>query len=126
MEFTNSLIAGSARDCVGRGYFLPPGDASLDSDGSCAAIGFEPGVATASLAAIGIGGLAANGGPTQTEEISPTSVDARTCLGFRGAHGPLRRSVWFFLSHVTTSSRSMTANARIASASASETRPIRS
>jgi hypothetical protein len=74
MEITNSLIVGNGVDCRVRGYFSPVGDASFDGDGSCAAGGFGPGLSTADPAAVGLAGLAANGGPTMTEEIPGTSV----------------------------------------------------
>jgi hypothetical protein len=76
MEITNSIIAGNGHDCAGGGYFVPLGDASLDSDGTCVALGFGPGLTTASLVAIGLGPLAANGGPSPTEAIPPTSAAA--------------------------------------------------
>ncbi len=74
MQVTNSLIVANGTDCGGGGSFLPVGVASFDSDGSCAAFGFGPGLATASLAAIGLGGLGPNGGPTSTQAIPATSV----------------------------------------------------
>ena len=72
MEITNSLIMGNGLDCRSSGYYSPMGDASFDSDGSCVAAGFGPGMTTASPAAVGLGGLAANGGPTMTEAIPGT------------------------------------------------------
>jgi len=74
MEITNSLIVGNTLDCQVLGSFSPAGSASFDSDGSCAAGGFGPGLTTANLSDIGLGSLAANGGPTMTEAIPPTSV----------------------------------------------------
>jgi hypothetical protein len=74
MVLTNSLIAGNGRDCAGGGSMRPVGDASLDGDGSCVALGFGPGLTTSSLPAIGLGGLDTNGGPTRTESIPGSSV----------------------------------------------------
>jgi hypothetical protein len=74
MQITNSLIVGNRRDCGGGGGFRPMGDASFDSDGSCVAFGFGPGMTTKSLSAIALGGLASNGGPTLTEAIPATSA----------------------------------------------------
>lgn len=74
MQFNNSLIVGNGLDCGGGGTFTPVGDASFDSDGTCVAKGFGPGLTTHSLASIALGSLAANGGPTQTEAIPATSV----------------------------------------------------
>ena len=74
MEITNSLIVGNALDCRALGTFQPLGHASFDGDGSCAAAGFGPGLTTATPAAIGLAGLAANGGPTMTEAIPGASL----------------------------------------------------
>lgn len=73
MQITNSLIVANKQDCGGGGFFLPVGDASRDSDGSCVTKGFGPGLTTTSLTALGLGGLLANGGPTMTEAIAATS-----------------------------------------------------
>jgi hypothetical protein len=74
MQFTNSLIVRNGRDCGGGGSFLPVGVASFDGDGSCVAAGFGPGLRQVDLSALGLGLLAANGGPTATEAISATSA----------------------------------------------------
>jgi hypothetical protein len=74
MQITNSLIVGNGQDCGGGGNFLPVGDASFDSDGSCVAFGFGPGLTTVAASAVGLGSLAANGGPTFTAAIPATSV----------------------------------------------------
>jgi hypothetical protein len=74
MEITNSLIVGNVLDCRVSGGFTPLGHASFDSDGSCVAGGFGPGLSTADPAAVGLAALAANGGPTPTEAIAGTSL----------------------------------------------------
>jgi hypothetical protein len=78
MEITNSLIVKNAEDCGGSGNFVPVGTASFDSDGSCVAMNFGPGLTTRSLATLGLGALAQNGGPTPTQAIASNSpaVDA--------------------------------------------------
>ena len=74
MQITNSLIVANGLDCGGNNGFITVGDASFDSDGSCFSKGFGPGLTTTSLAAIGLGSLAANGGPSMTETIAANSV----------------------------------------------------
>jgi hypothetical protein len=73
MTFANSLIVRNTNDCSGGGI-TAFGDASIDSDGTCSALGFEPGLTTQAVASIVLGPLAANGGPTFTESISSPSV----------------------------------------------------
>jgi hypothetical protein len=73
MTLTNSLIGRNGRDCSGNGI-TAVGDASIDSDGTCVAMGFGPGLSTQSVSSIVLGTLANNGGPTFTESISSPSV----------------------------------------------------
>jgi hypothetical protein len=73
MTLTNSLVVRNARDCSGNGI-TPVGDASIDSDGTCVAMGFGPGLSTHAVLSIVLGALANNGGPTFTESISSPSV----------------------------------------------------
>ncbi len=63
VRLTNSLVVANGLDCKAPVWASLN---SLDSDGTC-------GVTTVSPAALGLGGLAANGGPTMTEAISATS-----------------------------------------------------
>lgn len=71
MQIANSLIVGNTTaDCGGGGGFTPIGDASFDSDGSCVAMGFGPGLTTRNPL---LGPLANNGGPTLTEALPPGS-----------------------------------------------------
>jgi hypothetical protein len=80
MLLTNSLIVGNAFDCNGSGI-TPAANASFDSDGTCVALHFDPGVTTQSLAAIGLDVPpvpAGNGGPTFTVAIPATSVAVNT------------------------------------------------
>jgi len=72
MSFTNSLIVRNTHDCSGRGI-TGTGTASIDSDGSCRALGF-PGLVTQTVSSVVLGSLANNGGPTATESISPPSA----------------------------------------------------
>jgi len=81
MRFTNSLIVRStptnplqpSHDCSGSGISAV-GDHSIDSDGTCVAMGFGPGMITQSVPSLVLGVLANNGGPTMTESISSPSV----------------------------------------------------
>lgn len=73
MTLTNSLIVRNGIDCSGNGI-TAVGDASIDSDGTCVAMGFSPGLSTQSVSSIVLGTLANNGGPTFTESISSPSV----------------------------------------------------
>jgi Periplasmic copper-binding protein (NosD) len=73
MTFANSLIVRNTNDCSGGGI-TAVGDASIDSDGTCSALGFGSGLTTQTVASIMLGSLAGNGGPTFTESISPPSV----------------------------------------------------
>jgi Periplasmic copper-binding protein (NosD) len=73
MTFANSLIVRNTTDCSGGGI-TAVGDASIDSDGTCSALGFGPGLTTQTVASVMLGILAANGGPTLTESISSPSV----------------------------------------------------
>ena len=73
MTINNSLIVRNTHDCSGSGI-TPVGDASFDSDGSCVAMGFGPGMLTKSVTFIDLGVLANNGGPTFTESISSPSM----------------------------------------------------
>ena len=81
MKIVNSLIVRStptnpfqpAHDCSGSGI-TAVGDHSIDSDGTCVAMGFGPGMTTQSVPSLVLGSLANNGGPTMTESISPPSI----------------------------------------------------
>jgi parallel beta helix pectate lyase-like protein len=72
-EFRNTLIVGNGRDCIGTSSLQNLGVASFDSDGTCVDLGFGPSMTTVRLNTLGLGALAANGGPTFTEAISATS-----------------------------------------------------
>ena len=61
IQFTNALIVANTLDCGGDTAGLNAiGTASIDSDGTCVSRGFGPGMATATVAAVGLGSLAAN------------------------------------------------------------------
>ena len=76
MQLINSIVAGNTHsDCRGGGI-TPDGIASIDGDGTCGAMGFGATVTTQPASAIGLGALAANGGPTMTLAIPATSVAA--------------------------------------------------
>ena len=76
MRITNSLIVRNAlKDCNKDNRAITPiGDASMDSDGTCVAMGFGPGMITQTVPSLVLGLLASNGGPTFTESISTPSV----------------------------------------------------
>lgn len=78
MQIVNSLIVANGQDCGGGGSFDPIGLASFDSDGSCVAFGFGPGLTTVGLAALGLGNLLPNGGPTETRAIAAGSPAVNT------------------------------------------------
>jgi len=80
MRITNSLIVrNTLKDCNKDNRAITPiGDASMDSDGTCVAMGFGPGMITQTVPSLVLGLLANNGGPTFTESISTPSVAINT------------------------------------------------
>ncbi len=83
MQIANSLIVNNTTDCDGGGGFTLVGDHAIDKDGTCVTMAAAHGGGGFTTSNPGLGALAANGGPTETESI-PSGSSAKN-TGDNGA-----------------------------------------